>query len=297
MEPPTTRTPSVFVHGLLGLLLVFTATYATTTAASEDTIPERLTLGVFPFLQTARLDRLFAPTASRLGELTGVPVTIRSSSDMQEFRERIKQQRYDLIFIQPFDYIRFAADAGYIPLARWSFKGTRDHPGMLNAVFVVRKDSPIHSIGDLQGKNIVAPPYESAVAILGELELRKQFPQHTVTPEYRPDHLSCLQQVATRNADVCICAAPPLAMFRKKHGIPLRTIHVSQWTPSSLYAIHQRIPVPLRQKLRESLLSWHVEHETDRQYLLNGVWSHLHPASDNDYDAVRTLWRAYQANQ
>ena len=216
---------------------------------------------------------------------------------MQQFRERIKQQRYDLIFIQPFDYIRFAAGADYIPLASWTFKGTRDHPGKLNAVFVVRGDSPIQSLDELQGKKIVSPPQESAVAILGELELRKQFPKQAVTIGYRPNHLSCLQQVASRHADVCICAAPPLAIFRKKHSVPLRVIHTTRWLPSSLFAVNKRIPETQRKKLRKELLSRKIDHTNDRQYLLNGVWSSLCPVSDTDYDPVRRLWQDYSSGK
>ena len=267
-------------------------------SSSAETGPgKRMTLGVFPFLQTARLEKLFAPTASRLGELIDTPISVRSSPSMRRFRERIRQQHYDLIFIQPFDYTRFAASAGYIPLARWTFRGTRDHPGELNALFVVREDSPIHSLDDLPGKKIVAPPEESAVAILGMLDLRKRFPGRNIPVEFRPDHLSCLQQLASGNADVCICAAPPLMMFQKKHGMSLRTIHMSQWIPSSLYAVHRRVPEAQRESMRKALLSWRVERDTDRQCLFNGMWSRLHPASDALYAPVRALWETYSSTQ
>jgi len=279
------------------LLLVVLGIFASIAHASEPPMPERLTFGVFPFVQTARIERLFAPMAARFGEVLGVPVAVRSSTSMRQFRERIEQQRYDLIFIQPFDYTRFAAGSNYIPLASWTFKGTRDHPGKLNAVFVVRKDSPILSLNDLQGKKIVAPPRESAIAILGELELRKQFPKQVITVGYSPDHLSCLQQVASRHADVCICAGPPLAIFRNKHSVPLRVIHMSRWLPSSLYAVNKRIPEAQRQELRRELLSWKIDHANDRQYLLNGVWSSLCPASDTDYDPVRRLWQDYSSGK
>ncbi len=290
------NTRTILIH-LLQRLFIVAGLFANITCAGENAMPERLTFGVFPFVQTTRIEHLFAPTASRFGEVLGIPVAIRSSASMQRFRERIEQQRYDLIFIQPFDYIRFAAASGYIPLASWTFKGTRDHPGKLNAVFVVRQDSSIQSLDDLQGKKIVAPPRESAVAILGELELRKHFPKQLIKTGYSQDHLSCLQQVASRHADVCICAAPPLAIFRKKHHIPLRVIHMSRWLPSSLYAVNKRIPEAQRKKLRKELLSWKIDRANDRQYLLNGVWSSLCPASDTDYDPVRRLWEDYSAGK
>jgi len=287
-------TPQQIVQGVL---FVFLTLFTTLTQASETNSARQLTLGVFPFVKTAKIEGLFTPAASRLGEILGIPMTVRSSPGMQKFRERIKQQRYDLIFIQPFDYTRFAAKSGYIPLARWTLRNTSDHPGEFNAIFVVREDNPIRSLSDLSDKKIVAPSQGSAVTILGELILRDQFPQKTIPLEYRPNHFSCLQQVASRHADVCISAAPPLEMFSKKHRIPLRVIYMSQWIPSSGYAVHERIPESQRQKLREEMLSWKVGQEADRQYLLKGVWSHLHPANDSDYDPVRTLWRTYQSAQ
>ena len=262
-------------------LLVLTATVA---IAGDDS----LTFGVFPYLPTARMEQIFAPIAARFGELTGRPIVLRSRPDYGRFREQVKQQAYDILFIQPFDYIRVGAPNGYIPLARWVATDDSDDRGDLSAIMVARPDTGIESLQDVQNRAVAVPNLDAAVSLLGRYVLRNQ----RVNAHIRSagNHLACLQQVQVKRAAACITAWPPVKLFEQKNGVKFKVIYQTRAIPSSLFAVHRRVPAEQRKLLQKELLSWRKGDPASAAYLSEGAWTRLYPATDKDYDIVRDIW-------
>jgi phosphonate transport system substrate-binding protein len=262
-------------------LLVLTATVA---IAGDDS----LTFGVFPYLPTARMEQIFAPIAARFGELTGRPIVLRSRPDYGRFREQVKQQAYDILFIQPFDYIRVGAPNGYIPLARWVATDDSDDRGDLSAIMVARPDTGIESLQDVQNRAVAVPNLDAAVSLLGRYVLRNQ----RVNAHIRSagNHLACLQQVQVKRAAACITAWPPVKLFEQKNGVKFKLVYQTRAIPSSLFAVHRRVPAEQRKLLQKELLSWRKGDPASAAYLSEGAWTRLYPATDKDYDIVRDIW-------
>ena len=262
-------------------LLVLTATVA---IAGDDS----LTFGVFPYLPTARMEQIFAPIAARFGELTGRPIVLRSRPDYGRFREQVKQQAYDILFIQPFDYIRVGAPNGYIPLARWVATDDSDDRGDLSAIMVARPDTGIESLQDVQNRAVAVPNLDAAVSLLGRYVLRNQ----RVNAHIRSagNHLACLQQVQVKRAAACITAWPPVKLFERKNGVKFKLVYQTRTIPSSLFAVHRRVPAEQRKLLQKELLSWRKGDPASAAYLSEGAWTRLYPATDKDYDIVRDIW-------
>jgi len=262
-------------------LLVLTATAA---IAGDDS----LTFGVFPYLPTARMEQIFAPIAARFGELTGRPIVLRSRPDYGRFREQVKQQAYDILFIQPFDYIRVGAPNGYIPLARWVATDDSDDRGDLSAIMVARPDTGIESLQDVQNRAVAVPNLDAAVSLLGRYVLRNQ----RVNAHIRSagNHLACLQQVQVKRAAACITAWPPVKLFEQKNGVKFKLVYQTRTIPSSLFAVHRRVPAEQRKLLQKELLSWRKGDPASAAYLSEGAWTRLYPATDKDYDIVRDIW-------
>jgi len=247
-------------------------------------------MGVFPYLPTSKLELFYAPVAARFSEILGIKVNLRSRPDFERFRERVGQQNYDLIFIQPFDYVRTAADSGYLPLARWVTSENSQDTGELRAIFVVGPDSSAQTLSDLSGKRVATPDRDAAVSLLGSYALSKFQLDDDV--EIRPlnNHLTCLKQVQLKKAAACVTAWPPLKFFRKQTGINFRVLYETSHIPSSLYAVHKSMPAEQQERLRAEMLSWNADNPEDRIYLHKGGWSRMYPASDSDYDSVREIW-------
>lgn len=258
------------------------------TAALASADEESLTFGVFPYLPTTRMEQIFAPIAARFGELTGRPINLRSRPDYARFREQVKQQAYDIVFVQPFDYIRVGAPNGYIPLARWVATDDSDDHGDLSAIMVARSDAGIEKLQDLQDRTVAVPNPDAAVSLLGQYALRNQ----GVNAHIRSagNHLACLQQVQVRRAAACITARPPVKLFEQKNGVKFKLVYQTHAIPSSLFAVHRRIPAEQRKLLQKDLLSWRKADPATAVYLSEGAWTRLYPATDKDYDIVREIW-------
>ncbi|MGW8310450.1 MAG: phosphate/phosphite/phosphonate ABC transporter substrate-binding protein [Thiogranum sp.] len=263
-------------------LLLLTATPA---IAGDDS----LTFGVFPYLPTARMEQIFAPIAARFGELTGRPIVLRSRPDYGRFREQVKQQAYDILFIQPFDYIRVGAPNGYIPLARWVATDDSDDRGDLSAIMVARPDTGIENLQDVQDRAVAVPNLDAAVSLLGRYTLRNQGVNAHI--QSAGNHLACLQQVQVKRAAAGITAWPPVKLFEHKNGVKFKLVYQTRTIPSSLFAVHRRVPAEQRKLLQKELLSWRESDPASAAYLSEGAWTRLYPASDRDYDIVRDIWK------
>ncbi len=247
-------------------------------------------LGVFPYLPASKLEQVYAPVAARFSEVLGEKVVLRSRPDFDRFREQVRQQAYDIILIQPFDYVRAAAPSGYIPVARWVASKDPADDGQLRAIFVVRADSGISGLQDLAGKTIATPHPDAAVSLLGRSVLTETKLDKKVRFSAVGNHTSCLQRLVVRKAAACVTAYPPLKNYRKRTGQLLTVIHESRSVPSSVYAVNESMPPRQRRLLAEEILSWNAESEKHRVYLHLGAWERLHAATDADYEPVRQIW-------
>ncbi len=242
-------------------------------------------LGVFPYLPPARLERGFAPVARALGEAAGVRMRLRTRGSFASFREALADGRFDLVFIQPFDYVRVAAPAGYRPLARWD--------GRLRAVVVTRADSALHGLEGLRGRQVAMPPPAAAVSILGRDLLAARGLAGAVRIVHLRNHFACLSQVAARRAAACVTAASALRVYRARYGAPLEVLSRSEGIPTSLYAAHRRVPQRLARAWQRTITAWHRTPAGRR--LLEGIgFRRFVPAQDAEYDAVRAIWRRVQ---
>lgn len=239
-------------------------------------------LGVFPYLPPARLERLYAPVARALGEKVGAKVRLRTRSTFARFREALAESRYDVVFIQPFDYVRVGAAAGYRPLARWE--------GQLQALVVTREDSRVRRLAALRGRRVAMPPREAAVSILGQALLARRGLAAAVDVVHLRNHFACMSQVAARTAAACVTAISPLRQYRARFGAPLRVVAASEGIATSLFAVHGRVPAAAAEAFRDTIVGWHRSEE-GRALLGRLGYRRFIVARDEEYDAVRRIWR------
>jgi len=241
-----------------------------------------LTFGVFPHLPPRELEKVYAPVAKEFSEILGKEVHLRSNSSYQNFMENLDEGKFDIAFVQPFDYIRLADKLGYKPLA------TRIEP--LSTIFVVDKASTLKSAADFKGKTIALPPKVAAVSRLTVDYLKKHGldPEKDVTLTYHRSHISCMQQVIIKAADACGTAAPALRFFEHKMKVELKVVAETDSIPHALFAVHPSLPQEEYNKLKSAILSWS---QTDRgkALLKQGKLSAYKDIKDEDYNVVRQM--------
>jgi len=267
-----------------GLLAGFLLTVSFPLCAERE---QSILFGVFPYLPPARLEQIYAPVAADLSEAIGHPVQLRTRPTFSLFRKELENETYDLVFIQPFDYVESAAPHGYCLISRW------EQP--LTALFVTRTDSGANSINDLGNKIIAAPPTRAAVSLLGRQTLldHQLVPGENVRLTYQSSHAACLRQVLIRKAAACITAKSPLEVFQAQSGVNFRVVANSQPIPGPAYAVHDRVPEQIRNAFQQRTTHW--ARTTHGRALLNNIKvSGFVSVVDEDYDVVRRILKQSQ---
>jgi phosphonate transport system substrate-binding protein len=246
------------------------------------------TMGVFPYLPASRIQELYIPVAEDLSTALKKPVNLKTRDSFQNFRVAVEKQEYDLIFIQPFDYVRTAAPHGYQAIS---------HPiGDLKGVFVVLRDSHISSLADLKGKRIAMPPKDAAVSLLGlKLLIDNSINiQADVSITYQSNHFACMKQLLIKKVEACVTADAPKKMFERRSEAKLEVLETTQAIPTTLFAIHKRVPQKERQEIVSRIVDWNRS-EAGRD-ILNGLqFKSFVPADDHSYDIVRNIWNSVKS--
>jgi len=243
-------------------------------------------LGVFPYLPVARIHELHAPMAADLEAKLGRQVRLSSKADYAAFGQELRHEAYDIAFVQPFDYIEAHDRHGYLPLAR---RGEA-----LEAVLVVRQESPLASIQDLKGRIVSNPPEDAAVSHLTGMALREAGidPQTGVKRYYAKNHFACLQSVVIGAADACGTAEQALRTIEKESPpARFRVLHRTASIPHALFVAHRRVPQKDRDLLLRTILDW-PNTEAGRKILDGGHFVPFAAARDADYEVVRRYLRS-----
>ncbi|MFL6571118.1 MAG: phosphate/phosphite/phosphonate ABC transporter substrate-binding protein, partial [Burkholderiales bacterium] len=202
------------------------------------------------------------------------------------FGDALRNETYDIALVQPFDYVDAHDKHGYLPLAR---RGEA-----LEAVIVVRQDSPLASIQDLKGRIVSNPPADAAVSQLTSMAFRDAGidPQTGLKRYYGKNHFACLQSVVIGAADACGTAEQALRTIENQSQLPtrFRIVHKTRSIPHALFVAHKRVPQKDRDVLRRTILEW-PNTEPGRKILDAGHFVPFVAARDTDYAVVRRYIR------
>jgi phosphonate transport system substrate-binding protein len=240
------------------------------------------TFGVFPFLSPVRVEQIFADVVTQLPGHLGREVRLQSSNSFEEFQEALDAERFDLAFVQPFDYVRFAAKKGYQPLAARS--------EALAALLVLPEDSTIGRVTDLRDKVVALPPESAAVSFLTRslLEEHGLIPGESVIIRYTRNHETCLTHMLVKAVAACGTARGPLSVFEARAGARTRILATSDSIQGSLVVAHPRLGKPRIDRARKGLLESTPSRLSD-EWAPAGRDKLFVPIRDRDYEPVRRI--------
>lgn len=242
--------------------------------------------GVFPYLPSAQIHELYITTAADFEAKLGRQVRLSSKAGYEAFAQELRRQTYDIALVQPFDYVDAHDKHGYLPLAR---RGED-----LEAMIVVRHESPLRTLKDLKSKTVATPPLDAAVSRLTSIAFRDAGfnPETGVKRFYVKNHLACLRSVEIGAADACATAEQALRTIEKEGQIAakLRILHRTARIPHALFVVHKRLSQKDRDILLETILDW-PNTERGKKILDVGRFIPFVAAKDSDYEVVRRYAR------
>lgn len=245
-------------------------------------------LGVFPFIAAPRIEKVFAPIAAQLSDALRRPVRYRSTRTYSQFMDNLERCLYDIAYAQPFDYVRIAYDAGYVPLVA--------RKGILTAQLLVLSESPLRKVGELEGRVLGLPPAVAAVSYLSETILLDAglVPHRDLELRHFRHHDACVQQLVIGNVDACATGPRTRVEQSERMGVRFRCLGESRRIPTPLVMVHERVPEAERERVKQALLA--VTLPPEARSILNGEVSPFFEVDDADYESVREIWRKITAN-
>lgn len=147
-----------------------------------------LVFGVVPQQSAATLAKLWSPLLAEVSKRSGVAVRFSTAPNIPEFEKRLANGEYDIAYMNPYHFTVFNRTPGYKALVKAKYK-------LIKGLMVVRKDSPIASLEQLDGKTLAFPaPKAFAATLLTQANLRAK--GVTFEAKYVSSHDSVYQSVA-----------------------------------------------------------------------------------------------------
>lgn len=230
----------------------------------------------------------WTPVIEYLREQTGQLVNLKVYSERKVFEEDLVQGKLDLFFGNPAYAVVGHYLHGYIPLVRSDKK-------KLKGILVVRKDSPLNSAEQLQGK-LIGFPGESAFA--ASLYVREQLRNHVgiqFNAKYFNSHNNVYRNVLVGNVVAGAGVKRTLDSEPEALRNQLRIIYETPGTSPHPLAAHPRVSAMLRNNISKALLA--LDETDEGQLMLKNVKLEKPMAADydRDYKGIETIsLRMYQ---
>lgn len=241
---------------------------------------QALTVGIVPQQSATVLAANWSPILHYLTERTGVPLNFATASDIPTFEQRLLAGEYDIAYMNPYHFTFFNEHSGFRAMVR---RGDASIQGII----VVRKDSDIQSLEQLDGQRLAFPsPAAFAASVVPRAEIEKQGVK--IEPIYVSSHDSVYLNVSKGFFVAGGGIARTLNATKPEINQQLRVLWKTKpYTPHAI-AAHPRVEADTVAKLTEALVE--MANDEAGSALLEPLKIKRWQASeDADWDDVRSL--------
>lgn len=215
--------------------------------ASFLTQAANYTLAVVPQASPAETYRRWAPFAEQLQRSTGQHLQLRVYCTFDEFETDLVNGRVDFAYMNPYHFLLARKAQGYLPLVR-------DGARLLSGLLLVRSDSPLKSVKELNGKAIGFPNPNAFAASLYMRALLQEKANIRFTSRYFGTHGNVYRHVILGSVTAGAGVNVTLARERPETSAELRVVYETPGTAPHPLCAHPRIPVELREAIIRAVL-------------------------------------------
>ena len=239
-----------------------------------------LTIGIVPQQSATVLAANWSPILQYLKVRTGVELQFATASDIPTFERRLLAGDYDIAYMNPYHFTFFNQHLDFRAMVR---RGDASIQGII----VVRKDSEIQTLEELDGKKLAFPsPAAFAASVVPRAEIAKL--GIDIEPVYVSSHDSVYLNVSKGFFAAGGGIGRTLNATNPQVSEQLRVLWKTQpYTPHAI-AAHPRVDSVTVTKLTEALVE--MADDAEGKALLEPLKIARWQASDNsDWDDVRSL--------
>lgn len=235
---------------------------------------------VVPQFERRHLFAIWQPVIDDLQRRTGLHLDLVTALSVTDYENEVQSGQYDFIYLNPYTMPLVADKPGYIPLVRDSKP--------IRGILVVRKDSPIQKVEDLHGRSLAVPSMTAlGASLLLRAELDRQF---GVVPRVvvAKTHSSVFLHVINGLTDAGGSVQKALAEQEPRVRDALKVLHQTAEAPSHPIAAHKRVPVEVRERVRQAFLEMSKD-DAGRKLLAEIPMQSVVSARIEEYTALQSL--------
>jgi phosphonate transport system substrate-binding protein len=219
------------------------------------------TVAVVPQFPAVEIHRTWSPLLERLGAETGLAFTLQQFASIPEFERAFLAGKPDLVFLNPYHMVMAAGAQRYTPLVR-------DGAKLLSGILVVRSDSAVKSLADLQDQTVAFP---APNAFGASLYLRALLTEASVKfrPDYVKTHTNAYRHVLA--GEVAAAGGVRATLDRESPDVQgrLRVLYETPAVPAHPLAAHPRVPSAAQLAVREAMIR--IAASDEGKALLRGI--------------------------
>lgn len=266
---------------LRGLVLVLAAGCSAVVPAFAAEPAPVYVVGVVPQFETRRLADIWQPIVDEVSRRSGVRLVLHLSPSIPAFEKDFSKGVFDFAYMNPYHLIVANEKQGYRPIAR-------DVATDLRGIIVVRQDSKLKSVKELDGKRVAFPaPNALGAALIPRAEFRNKF-SIRVQELYSRSHSSVYLNVVLGLADAGGGVEATLQAEPKEVREQLRVLYHTQSVPPHPMTVHPRVPAAVRKQVQAALLELAKE-PAGGQLLANVPITKIGVSSMQEYEELRRL--------
>lgn len=268
---PTTIT---MLCGLIGLVFISLALPAN----SQEKV---YTFGVVPQFDARQIKSIWQPILDAVSHQTGLHIELVGSANIQIFEKQFLEGEFDFAYMNPYHLIKAQQAQGYRPFLR-------DVGRTLYGIIVVRNDSPIANVTDLQGKTVAFPaPNALGAALIPRAEFGEVYNMQII-PKYVRSHDSVYLNVLLGQADAGGGVQKTFAKQPDNVRNALKIIYETQKLAPHPVAAHPRVPQVIIDQITEAFLAFGATPE-GRALLQEVPINQIGKATQQDYEPLKNL--------
>jgi len=237
--------------------------------------------GVVPQFEAKKLRRIWIPVLKQLELKTGFKFKLIGAPTIPAFEKELLSGKFDFSYMNPFHLLISNESQGYLPLLR-------DHSKKLQGVLVVRKDSGIDSVKDLNNKTLAFPsPNALGASLQMRAELHDKF-NLNITPVYVKTHDSVYLNVYLKQTAAGGGVGKTFNKQKDRLRNMLKTIYKTEPVSPHPIASHPRVPEQDRKIIADAFFD--LANSESGQKLLSGIpIKKLGKASLTDYNPLKKM--------
>jgi phosphonate transport system substrate-binding protein len=279
--PMVGKIKSNFLHlVIISMMFLIIPSYAW--SGSKTKKPEKTyTVGVVPQFDTFKLNKIWKPILKELSKETGIKFILKGSPSIPAFEKEFNSGNFDFAYMNPYHLLLAHKNQGYIPLIN-------DKGRTLHGILVVRQDSSINSVKDLNEKTVAFPaPNALGASLMIRAAFEDQF-QIKVIPKYVKTHSSVYMNVVLDETNAGGGVQKTLSQQPQEIKKGLKVLYRTKEVSPHPFTAHPRVPTTVRKKVANAFMA--IDTRTKGKTLLKKVpFKKVGPSTLKDYDSLKPL--------